>query len=57
MIVFPSGNFTVFASAVYCRTNCDIREMSCGFPTANLSLVSHNQEVSVLKLFLLEVFR
>jgi len=25
--------------------------MSCGFPTANLSLVSNNREVSVLELF------
>lgn len=33
--------------AVLVRTNCIGHEMSCGFPAANLSLVSNNREVSV----------
>lgn len=36
------------------RTNCNTQESSCGFPVANLSLLSNNREVSILKLFVLE---
>jgi len=41
----------VFIHVVF-RTDCDTREKSCGFPIANLSLVSSNQEVSMFGMLL-----